>query len=192
VAETILNSHLIPDLRGNLRSFTRQEFRCVKCNTKYRRPPLTGRCPKCGGKIVLTVSKGAVEKYLPTAKMLVTRYKVKDYTRQRICLTEKDIKTLFETVLPEKQRTLLGFSADVCERMIKERTGTSNGKNGYLDFFNGKNGTTKKSGTSAGKKEKPVRAGKKPSESLAKDVKKETAKAKKKRKGISLDKFFGS
>jgi len=67
VAETILNSHLIPDLRGNLRSFTRQEFRCVKCNTKYRRPPLIGRCPKCGGKIVLTVSKGAVEKYLPTA-----------------------------------------------------------------------------------------------------------------------------
>jgi len=190
VAETILNSHLIPDLRGNLRSFTRQEFRCVKCNTKYRRPPLTGRCPKCGGKIVLTVSKGAVEKYLPTAKMLVTRYNVKDYTRQRICLTEKDIKTLFETVLPEKQRTLLGFSADVCERMIKERTGTSNGKNGYLDFFNGKNGTTKKSGISAGKKEKPVRAGKKPSESLAKDVKKEKAKAKK-RKGISLDKFFG-
>ncbi len=145
VAETIINSHLVPDLRGgNLRSFTRQEFRCVKCNTKYRRPPLEGRCPKCGGKIVLTVSKGgAIEKYLPTAKLLVTRYNVLDYTRQRICLTEKDVKTLFENVFPEKQRTLMGLSADVCEKMIKERTGRSNGRNGYLDEFNGK---LKKSG----------------------------------------------
>ncbi|AHL23429.1 DNA-directed DNA polymerase II large subunit [Thermococcus nautili] len=188
VAETILNSHLIPDLRGNLRSFTRQEFRCVKCNTKYRRPPLIGRCPKCGGKIVLTVSKGAVEKYLPTAKMLVTRYKVKDYTRQRICLTEKDIKTLFETVLPEKQRTLLGFSADVCEKMIKERTGSSNGKNGYLDGFNGKNGKAKKAKVgSEAKKEKKPKTEK--SKDLKKEVKKEKAKARRKR--ISLDEFFG-
>ncbi|WP_297515680.1 DNA-directed DNA polymerase II large subunit, partial [Thermococcus sp.] len=190
VAETILNSHLIPDLRGNLRSFTRQEFRCVKCNTKYRRPPLIGRCPKCGGKIVLTVSKGAVEKYLPTAKMLVTRYKVKDYTRQRICLTEKDIKTLFETVLPEKQRTLLGFSADVCEKMIRERTGSSNGKNGYLDGFNGKNGKAGKAkAENEVKKEKMPKAEK--SIDLKKEVKREKAKAKRKKR-ISLDEFFGS
>ncbi len=181
VAETILNSHLIPDLRGNLRSFTRQEFRCVKCNTKYRRPPLTGRCPKCGGKIVLTVSKGAVEKYLPTAKMLVTKYNVLDYTRQRICLTEKDIKTLFENVFPERQRTLMGFSADVCEKMVKERTGHSNGRNGYLDEFNGKfKGTGKEK-----KKSKEPKAG----ESGAKPSKKSN---KKKKKGIKLDDFFGS
>ncbi|WP_297550353.1 DNA polymerase II large subunit, partial [Thermococcus sp.] len=186
VAETILNSHLIPDLRGNLRSFTRQEFRCVKCNTKYRRPPLTGKCPKCGGKIVLTVSKGAVEKYLPTAKMLVTRYKVKDYTRQRICLTEKDIKTLFENVLPEKQRTLLGFSADVCEKMIKERTGHSNGKNGYLESFNG-NGKRDK-GKPVEKKSKVVEK----SKELKEEVKKEKRAKAKKRKSISLDEFFGS
>ncbi len=174
VAETIINSHLVPDLRGNLRSFTRQEFRCVKCNTKYRRPPLTGKCPKCGGKIVLTVSKGAIEKYLPTAKMLVTKYNVLDYTRQRICITEKDIKTLFENVFPERQRTLMGFSADVCEKMIKERTGKSNGRNGYLDEFNGKsnNGNGKAKG-------------------LEKEVKREKAKMKKKKKGISLDEFFG-
>ncbi|WP_456365211.1 DNA-directed DNA polymerase II large subunit [Thermococcus sp.] len=181
VAETILNSHLIPDLRGNLRSFTRQEFRCVKCNTKYRRPPLTGRCPKCGGKIVLTVSKGAVEKYLSTAKMLVTKYNVLDYTRQRVCLTEKDIKTLFENVFPERQRTLMGFSADVCEKMVKERTGHSNGRNGYLDEFNGKSkGTGKEK-----KKSKEPKAG----GSGAKSPKKTS---KKKKRGISLDNFFGS
>ncbi|NJE61874.1 DNA-directed DNA polymerase II large subunit [Thermococcus sp. 21S7] len=196
VAETIINSHLVPDLRGNLRSFTRQEFRCVKCNTKYRRPPLTGKCPKCGGKIVLTVSKGAIEKYLPTAKMLVTKYNVLDYTRQRICITEKDIKSLFENVFPERQRTLMGFSADVCEKMIKARTGKSNGKNGYLDELraNGRlkqksKGEKKKESKKASKRsEKKI----KPSQGLEKAVKKEKAAMKKKKKGISLDEFFGS
>ncbi|ASJ05501.1 DNA-directed DNA polymerase II large subunit [Thermococcus barossii] len=197
VAETIINSHLVPDLRGNLRSFTRQEFRCVKCNTKYRRPPLTGKCPKCGGKIVLTVSKGAIEKYLPTAKMLVTKYSVLDYTRQRICLTEKDIKSLFENVFPERQRTLMGFSADVCEKMIKERTGKSNGRNGYLDELkaNGKlkkKAEKSKAGTKTEKKSKKADKKAKPSEGLEKAVRKEKSKMKKPKKGISLDEFFGS
>ncbi len=182
VAETILNSHIIPDLRGNLRSFTRQEFRCVKCNAKYRRPPLTGKCPKCGGKIVLTVSKGAVEKYLSTAKMLVTRYAVKYYTKQRICLTEKDIKTLFETVLPERQKTLVGFSADVCERMIRERTGSVRKRRGILETVKGgENG--KKVGDV--KRVRPL--------SLQRDERKETPKNGKKPRngGMSLDNFLG-
>ncbi|AEH25285.1 DNA polymerase II large subunit [Pyrococcus yayanosii] len=123
VAETVLNSHLIPDLRGNLRSFTRQEFRCVKCNTKFRRPPLGGKCPVCGGKIVLTVSKGAIEKYLGTAKMLVSEYRTLNYTRQRICLTERDIKALFEFLFPETQKTLFANVHDVCQRMVAERAG---------------------------------------------------------------------
>ncbi|HIP74715.1 MAG TPA: DNA-directed DNA polymerase II large subunit, partial [Thermococcus paralvinellae] len=178
VAETILNSHLIPDLRGNLRSFTRQEFRCVKCNTKYRRPPLSGKCPKCGGKIVLTVSKGAIEKYLPTAKLLVTNYDVLAYTRQRICLTERDIKSLFENVFPETQRTLLALNAnDICDRMIAERTGKVVAKNGYLDGFNG-NGKKAISKTA----EKPASSGK------AQTHKPE--KLKRKKKVISLDEFF--
>ncbi|AEK73341.1 DNA polymerase II large subunit [Thermococcus sp. 4557] len=196
VAETIINSHLVPDLRGNLRSFTRQEFRCVKCNTKYRRPPLAGKCPKCGGKIVLTVSKGAIEKYLPTAKMLVTKYNVLDYTRQRICLTEKDIKTLFENVFPERQRTLMGFSADVCEKMIKARTGKSNGKNGYLDELKANGKLKQKSKTEKKKESKKTskRSEKKikPSQGFEKAVKKEKVAMKKKKKGISLDEFFGS
>ncbi|WP_042697811.1 DNA-directed DNA polymerase II large subunit [Thermococcus sp. PK] len=184
VAETIINSHIVPDLRGNLRSFTRQEFRCVKCNTKYRRPPLSGKCPKCGGKIVLTVSKGAIEKYLPTAKMLVTRYNVIDYTRQRICLTEKDIKTLFQNVFPETQRTLFGFGADICERMIAERTGKVIKKNGYLDELK-ENGKLNNSKKEENKKEKAAKQERK--------EEKEKPKLKKKtKKVISLEEFFGS
>ncbi|EHR78227.1 DNA polymerase II [Thermococcus litoralis DSM 5473] len=184
VAETIINSHIVPDLRGNLRSFTRQEFRCVKCNTKYRRPPLSGKCPKCGGKIVLTVSKGAIEKYLPTAKMLVTHYNVIDYTRQRICLTEKDIKALFQNVFPETQRTLLALGADICERMIAERTGKVIKKNGYLDELK-ENGKLNNSKKEENKKEKAAKQERK--------EEKEKPKLKKKtKKVISLEEFFGS
>ncbi|WP_456396708.1 DNA-directed DNA polymerase II large subunit [Thermococcus sp.] len=182
VAETIINSHLIPDLRGNLRSFTRQEFRCVKCNTKYRRPPMNGKCPKCGGKIVLTVSKGAIEKYLPTAKMLVAKYSVLDYTRQRICLTEKDIKSLFENVFPETQRTLMSLNAnDICDKMIAERTGKKIKGRGYLDELR-ENGKFKR-------REKPVRVKKEPKPE--KEVREEKTRMKKK-KPIRLDEFFGS
>ncbi|USS41494.1 DNA polymerase II large subunit [Thermococcus aggregans] len=188
VAETIINSHIVPDLRGNLRSFTRQEFRCVKCNTKYRRPPLSGKCPNCGGKIVLTVSKGAIEKYLPTAKMLVTHYDVMEYTRQRICITEKDIKTLFQNVFPDTQKTLLTLGADICERMIAERTGKLMKKNGYLDELK-ENGKLKK----AQKKEEKENKNEKPIKQEDKE-KKENIKPKKKKgkKVISLEEFFGN
>nr|6T8H_B Chain B, DP2 subunit of D-family DNA-polymerase [Pyrococcus abyssi] len=170
VAEKILNSHLIPDLRGNLRSFTRQEFRCVKCNTKFRRPPLNGKCPVCGGKIVLTVSKGAIEKYLGTAKMLVTEYNVKNYTRQRICLTERDIDSLFENVFPETQLTLIVNPNDICQRLVMARTGEVN-KSGLLENLSNGSKKTEK----AEKAEKPR--------------KKSDEKPKKKRV-ISLEEFF--
>ncbi|WP_048150334.1 DNA-directed DNA polymerase II large subunit [Palaeococcus ferrophilus] len=176
VAETIINSHLIPDLRGNLRSFTRQEFRCVKCNTKYRRPPMSGKCPKCGGKIVLTVSKGAIEKYLSTAKMLVTEFDVLDYTRQRICITEKDIDTLFTNVFPRVQTTLMvATPKDVCSTMIARRRGTLKEK-------------PKKSN---GKSWDPSKDFKKPNGEAPKNGESKPAKAPKKKKVIGLDEFFG-
>ena len=34
VAELIINGHFIRDTKGNLRKFTMQRFRCVKCNEK--------------------------------------------------------------------------------------------------------------------------------------------------------------
>ena len=186
VAETIINSHIVPDLRGNLRSFTRQEFRCVKCNTKYRRPPLRGKCTKCGGKIVLTVSKGAIEKYLPTAKMLVAKYNVIDYTRQRICVTEKDIKSLFQNVFPETQRTLLALNhRDICERMIAERTGRTLKGNGYLDELK-ENGKWKKTGKKQSSvKERRVKRKKGEKEEIQKPKKKKQPK-----KVINLEDFF--
>ena len=64
MALRVLLSHFFPDMYGNLRSFSRQMFRCTDCNTKYRRVPLVGHCNKCNGKLQLTIYKGGIEKYL--------------------------------------------------------------------------------------------------------------------------------
>ncbi len=97
VAERVLLSHFLPDTYGNLRSFSRQMFRCTDCNAKYRRVPLIGKCTnqKCGGKLLLTIYKGGIEKYLELSKMLVERYKLPVYMKQRLELIQKDIDSVF-------------------------------------------------------------------------------------------------
>ena len=94
--ERVILSHFLPDLYGNLRSFSRQQLRCVDCNMKYRRVPLSGKCRKCGGKLILTISKGGIEKYLKISQKLVEKYGLPDYLKQRLMLFEKDISSIFE------------------------------------------------------------------------------------------------
>ncbi len=108
VAERVINSHFLPDLIGNLRSFSKQKVRCTKCNAKYRRPPLRGTCPKCGGNIVLTVHEGSVRKYLETSLRIADEYNVRAYTRQRLELLELEMKSLFESD-KVKQKGLADF-----------------------------------------------------------------------------------
>ncbi|MEM1957919.1 MAG: DNA polymerase II large subunit [Archaeoglobaceae archaeon] len=102
VAERVITIHFLPDIIGNLRAFSRQEFRCVDCNEKYRRVPLSGKCRKCGGNLTLTVHSSSIVKYLDISKKLCEEYKVTEYTRQRLKLIEHEIKSLFF----EKQVTL--------------------------------------------------------------------------------------
>jgi len=96
VAKKILSSHFNPDILGNLRKFALQEFRCVKCNTKYRRPPLpnSGKCSKCGGNVILTVNRGGIEKYIPRALKLCEDFNLDEYTCQRMELTEEYVTSL--------------------------------------------------------------------------------------------------
>ncbi|AGK60633.1 DNA polymerase II large subunit [Archaeoglobus sulfaticallidus PM70-1] len=96
VAERVITTHFLPDLIGNLRAFSKQEFRCVKCNTKYRRVPLKGKCYKCGGNIILTVHESSIKKYLELSKFLSEKYNVSNYTKQRLMLIELEINSLFE------------------------------------------------------------------------------------------------
>ena len=64
VAKLVIEKHFLRDVKGNLRKFSQQKFRCVKCNESYRRPPLVGKCLVCQGKIIFTISEGSIVKYL--------------------------------------------------------------------------------------------------------------------------------
>ncbi len=109
VAKRLVDSHLIRDTYGNLRAFARQKFRCVKCNYKYRRPPLLGKCHKCGGRVILTVSRGTITKYLELTDDVVKNYVRSDYIRQRMELVKKEIESVFEND-KSKQFSLAQFA----------------------------------------------------------------------------------
>ena len=94
-ARRLIVSHFIPDLIGNLHSFSRQSFRCISCNAKYRRVPLSGKCERCGGKLVLTISKGGIEKYLNMAISLADRYNLDTYLKQTLQLAKSEIENVF-------------------------------------------------------------------------------------------------
>ena len=95
VARLIIERHFIRDIRGNLRKFSMQGFRCVKCNSKFRRPPLSGECTKCKGKIIFTISEGGIVKYLEPALALANNYNVPVYVKQNLELTKRYIESIF-------------------------------------------------------------------------------------------------
>ena len=104
-ARRVITSHFIPDLIGNLHSFSRQIFRCSSCNAKYRRVPLQGKCVKDGGKLLLTISKGGIEKYLDMAIGIADRYQLDPYIRQRLALVKEEIGGFFDVADPMKNNT---------------------------------------------------------------------------------------
>ena len=106
VAEEIIKKHFIKDMKGNLRQFSKQKFRCSKCNTVYRRPPLKGVCEECGGPIILTVSENTIRKYAEVIKYIITNYSVSSYTLQTFQLIEDTIETMFGK--KSTQKTLFG------------------------------------------------------------------------------------
>jgi len=96
VAERIIEFHFLPDLLGNLKAFSSQEFRCLGCGEKYRRAPLSGDCRECGGDINLTVHEGSVNKYMDTAIHVAEEFGADEYTKQRLQILEKRIERIFE------------------------------------------------------------------------------------------------
>lgn len=96
VVSRVITRHFLPDMLGNLKSFSAQSVRCTKCGSKYRRIPLIGRC-YCGNKVILTVHEASVKKYLEISKEIGEKYDLDTYTRQRIELVEESMNSLFES-----------------------------------------------------------------------------------------------
>lgn len=108
VARLMIERHFIRDTRGNLRKFSQQGFRCTTCNSKYRRPPLAGKCSKCGGRLIFTISEGSILKYMQPALELARKYKVSPYLLESLELTEMYIESIFGKE-KEKQEALSKF-----------------------------------------------------------------------------------
>jgi len=109
VARKVLTTHFIRDIAGNLRAFSTQKFRCKTCNKQFRRLPLKGACPQCGGALSLTVYRGGIEKYLEAAGQLVQKYGLRKHYAQRLSLIEDEINELFESKRP-RQISLADFA----------------------------------------------------------------------------------
>jgi DNA polymerase II large subunit len=109
VALKVLKTHFLRDISGNLRAFSTQGFRCKVCNKRFRRIPLRGKCPECGGALSLTVYRGGIEKYLDAARHLVEKYELPKYYLHRLALVQEEVNTLFEGRKP-RQISLVDFA----------------------------------------------------------------------------------
>jgi DNA polymerase II large subunit len=104
-ARLIIDRHFIRDMRGNLRKFSMQEFRCVACNEIVRRTPLNGVCPKCKGKLIFTIHEGGIKKYLEPALDLAKKYNLSKYMQQNLELVKRYVESIFGREL-EKQESI--------------------------------------------------------------------------------------
>tara|TARA_Y100000310_G_scaffold89923_1_gene87035 strand:+ start:3204 stop:6788 length:3585 start_codon:yes stop_codon:yes gene_type:complete len=95
VAKLVIQKHFLKDIKGNLRKFSMQQFRCVKCNTKYRRPPLTNKCVECQGKLIFTISHGSVVKYLGPSLLLCEKYDFSPYLKQTLDMIKSQVDLIF-------------------------------------------------------------------------------------------------
>jgi len=94
-ARLVIERHFIKDMRGNLRKFSMQGFRCVGCGEIMRRPPLSGTCNKCSGKLIFTTNEGGIKKYLEPALDLAKKYNLSTYIIQSLELTKRHIDSVF-------------------------------------------------------------------------------------------------
>ena len=96
VATKVIDKHFMPDMIGNLRSFSAQSIRCTRCGEKYRRIPLGGKC-FCGNNLTLTVHEASVKKYLQISQTICDKYGLSEYTKERIEILSLSMDSLFNS-----------------------------------------------------------------------------------------------
>ncbi len=96
----MIEHHLMKDINGNMSGFYKQQFRCKKCKTTYRRIPLTGRCRTidagslCNGEIIRNINIGNITKYIHIVRELSEKYNIPEYIKNKIKKLDNDIKVI--------------------------------------------------------------------------------------------------
>ncbi len=95
VVSMVMTTHLLPDIMGNLRAYSGQSFRCTACGASYRRIPLTGRCLECQNKLIQTMTRPSVQKYLKLARRMLDKYTIEPYLRGRVLSLLDELELVF-------------------------------------------------------------------------------------------------
>ncbi|MDG6977507.1 MAG: DNA polymerase II large subunit [Nitrososphaerota archaeon] len=112
VVESIIKTHLIRDIMGNMKKYSTQSFKCRACGRTLRRPTVSSKCEICGGDLKETLTRGSVEKYLGIARRLARDYDVDEYIKERLDLLVREMDQLFPTRDKSTQSQLGDFIED--------------------------------------------------------------------------------
>jgi DNA polymerase II large subunit len=95
VVSMVMTTHLLPDIMGNLRAYSGQSFRCTTCGASYRRIPLAAKCLECGNKLIQTMTRPSVQKYLKLATRMLGKYRIEPYLRGRVLSLLDELELVF-------------------------------------------------------------------------------------------------
>jgi len=110
VVESIIKTHLLRDIMGNMKKYATQSFKCRGCGRSFRRPTISGRCDMCGQELRETLTRGSVEKYLSLARRLANDYDVDEYIKGRLDLLVRELDQLFNERERSTQLELTDFA----------------------------------------------------------------------------------
>jgi DNA polymerase II large subunit len=110
VVESIIKTHLLRDIMGNMKKYATQSFKCRGCGRTFRRPTISGKCDMCGQDLRETLTRGSVEKYLALARRLANDYEVDDYIKGRLDLLVRELDQLFQERERSTQLELTDFT----------------------------------------------------------------------------------
>jgi len=95
VAQRVLSTHFFRDIRGNLRAYSTQKVRCLKCNRTYRRVPISGKCICGEERLSLTVRQRNISKYLEVTEKIIHDHNLDQYMQERLKLINESLDSLF-------------------------------------------------------------------------------------------------
>lgn len=95
VAQRVLSTHFFRDIQGNLRAYSTQRFRCMKCNRNYRRVPISGKCVCGESRLSLTVRQRNISKYLTVTEKIIRDHGLDQFMQERLKLINSSMDSLF-------------------------------------------------------------------------------------------------